>query len=158
MTASSMKKILDSFVEPGHRNFELCFGTGKPRKKVAAYLRKSRKITIYREHFQNPFDLVGAGLHELAHHLTWELDGVSIAPARSQRKRIPPHGKEFRKHLSGLIRDFNFRYREQAQGVLAYKPRKPTRSPRFVTFEPNQCYRNKIATTSVCLAKTKASG
>lgn len=155
MTVSSIKKILDFFVEPRHRNFELCFGRGKPRKMVAMYLRKSRTITIYKEHFQNPFDVVGAALHELAHHLTWEFDDVSFTSARSQGKRFPRHGKEFRKHLNRLTRDFNFCYREHAQGVLVYNPRKPTRSPRFVTYEAIRRYRDNIATVSVSLAKTK---
>lgn len=107
MTASSMKKILDSFVEPRHRNFELCFGSGKPRKMVASYLRQRRRVTHFMEYFDGPFDMVAAALYELAHHLTWEFDAVSFTSARSQGKRL---------------------------------------------------YRNKIVTTSVSLAKTKASG
>lgn len=140
MTASSMKKILNSFVEPSHRNFELCFGSGKPRKMVASYLRQRRRVTIVTEYFDDPFDMVGAAMHELAHHLTWEFDAASFTSARSQKKRLPHHGKEFRKHLSRLIRNFFVRYREQVQGVLAYNPRKPARSPRFVTFETIQRY------------------
>lgn len=60
--------------------------------------------------------------------------GLCGAASGSQRKLRRFHGKIFAKALDGLLRDFAFRYREHAKGILVFDPRRPSLAPRFVSF------------------------
>lgn len=80
-----IEQILKSFAAARHRDFTVVFATGGS-KFLGSYLRKTRTVTLHPKKFDNQFELIGGGLHELAHHLIWEMHpGARLA-----------HGKEFR--------------------------------------------------------------
>lgn len=122
-------QVLKSLARPEHWDFRVAFANAQPRKQVATYLRRTRTITINACHFENAQDILGAGLHEMAHHIDWETNTTL-----HQRKRIKIHGKEFRRVLRGLVAAFNHRYGDVEKGWLVFNPSKPRRCPRFVKF------------------------
>jgi len=83
---------------------------------------------------QNRFELLAIGLHELAHHLTWEFNGDVYASRDGEEKHIRHHGKEFLRHLKTLVREFNLRYGDRVKGMMFCSSRKTTHSPAFVKF------------------------
>jgi hypothetical protein len=129
LTREQTVRILKTLALPEHRDFRIAFSNIKPRKYAATYLRRTRTITINAGRFESAQDILGAGLHEMAHHIDWETN-----TALHQRKRIKTHGKEFRRVLRGLVAAFNHRYGDVEKGWLVFNPRKPTRCPRFVKF------------------------
>jgi hypothetical protein len=126
---SELASTLKSLLSEQHRDFTVVFLVGKPRRFVAHYSRAKRQITIYPEHFENFLDMVGAGLHELSHHVMW-----NAHPALLRRRHRLRHGKLFRKYMDALLGTFNLKYREQFNGGFVWNRSKPTRSPRFVKF------------------------
>ena len=115
-------KILKSMVPDQHRDFIVQFDGASPKSHVASYRRTgdTKIITLQTGHFDNPFDMLGAGIHEVAHHLAYN-SGVK------ERAR---HGIIFRQYLDWLIRRFNAA--NGRDGRFIWNRRKPTRSPRFV--------------------------
>jgi len=104
MTAGGLKDFLNSFVEAQYRTFDVRFACDTGKGPVGTYLKKTRVITIYPNKLRGRFELLGTGLHELAHHLTWEFDGDVYASRDGEEKHIRHHGKEFLRHLKTLVR------------------------------------------------------
>ncbi|HEY1234946.1 MAG TPA: hypothetical protein VGH22_16325 [Candidatus Binatia bacterium] len=134
MTAGELKNFLNSFVEPQHQTFDVRVEQDTGKGPVATYLRKTRVITIYPKKLRSRFELLGTGLHELAHHLTWEVDGHVYASRDGNERHTRHHGKEFLRHLKALVREFNVRYSDSARGMMFCSSRKTTHSLAFVKF------------------------
>lgn len=134
MTAKGLKKFLISFVEPQHQGFDVRFVSNQRTRCVGDYVRKTRLITIYPDNIKTRLELLATGLHELAHHLTWECSDHMKDRSLAERKRTRHHGKEFVRQLKQLTQTFNFKYGERMEGFMYCSARRPTHSPKFVKF------------------------
>jgi hypothetical protein len=92
MRPVELKNILYSLVEPQHQTFDVRFVPETKKGPLGTYLRKTRLITIYPKQLQSRFELLGTGLHELAHHLTSECDGHVYALSDLDGKHVQHHG------------------------------------------------------------------
>jgi predicted SprT family Zn-dependent metalloprotease len=125
LTPQMQKRItewLRILVAAPHQSFTVEFTNTKPTL-AATYLRSKRTITIHLGHCDQIMDVVGLGIHELAHHVTMNL-------FRSN-KNIKPHGKEYRSVISYIVADFNLYFSKTLKGRMVYLPRKPRHAPRF---------------------------
>jgi hypothetical protein len=134
MRPVELKNILYSLVEPQHQTFDVRFVPETKKGPLGTYLRKTRLITIYPKQLQSRFELLGTGLHELAHHLTSECDGHVYALSDLDGKHVQHHGKEFSRHLKALVTEFNVRYGDRVKGLMFCSSRRASRSPGFVRF------------------------
>jgi hypothetical protein len=129
MIKKRLMKILNSLLIKEHRNFTIAFNPDRRPRSVATYVRAKRLITIHAGHFENPLDMLGAAIHEMVHHVNWNLHG----PGR-RAGTVKQHGKEFRRLMHAMIGVFNCRFGDSFGGRFVWSRRKPTRSPRFVKF------------------------
>ena len=135
MKAKGLKDFLNSLVEPQYQTFDVRFLPGTKKGPLGTYLRKTRLITIYPNKFQSRFELLGTGLHELAHHLSWGCETRTDGSSLTERKPgSRSHGKEFVHRLKQLTQTFNLRHGERLKGFMFCSSRNPSRSPGFVKF------------------------
>jgi hypothetical protein len=137
MTARHLKVLLDSLVWPEARKFEVQFGLRRTRRILGTYRRSARMITIIRKNNHGSLDIVATGLHELAHHMTWEKDQQEYHVTANGQQRRRSHGKNFFSNLHQLAHVFNTRYRKRLQGAMFCDLRCPAQSPFYMT--PEEC-------------------
>ena len=132
MTAGQLKLLLDSFVALEEREFAVCFATRRTRRVLGTYRRSTRMITIVKKNNKGPLDVVATGLHELAHHLTWEKDQHEYYTGENGKGRWRCHGKNFFLNLHRLSAAFNERYRKHLNGAMLCDPHRPAQSPFYL--------------------------
>ena len=152
LTEERLVRILNSLIIKKHRNFTVVFTHDCPSRSVATYLRSERLITIHAGHFDNPLDMLGAGIHEVVHHVNWNLRAPGL-----RDRTVKRHGKEFRRLMGAMIGVFNFRYRELFGGRFVWSRRKPTRSPRFVEFTVSKAQRRRSIASSAVQSRHQKS-
>lgn len=141
---AELKSLLCSLftLNDEERDFEIEYSSGSPRRIRGAYIAKRKILRLYPNTVnkalakrQASLELVGAALHEFAHHLHVTRNKVALTSRFHQGKKIPLHGAEFKKILEELLAAFNFRSRESLKGLMVYNRRRARVPPRFVRFD-----------------------
>jgi hypothetical protein len=137
MIPGHLKVLLDSLVMPKDRQFDVRFVERRTQRVLGTYRRSTRMITIIRRNNHGPLDVIATGLHELAHHLTWETAQHEYRVAADGKTRCRRHGESFLAKLHTLSLAFNERYRTRLKGAMRCDRRRPGQSPFYMT--PEDC-------------------
>lgn len=115
MNASGLKAILNSLVVKSDQDFTVEIQPKPNRIKTitARYHASEKRIVIFRKP-NDTLNVLGSGIHELAHHLCRKHHGI--------RK----HGKVYRRTLDVLVRIFNQQYSKKIGLRVTWDKRRPS--------------------------------
>lgn len=135
MKAPFIKTLLDSLVAPEERDFEIRFVRRPTRRVSGSYRYSTRTIKIVRRNNDGWFDLIGTGLHELAHHLNFKRGQIEWRLGPSGQRRGQYHGAAFLGALVEVTQAFNRRFCRHHAGKMVCDAKRLRQSPFFLTAE-----------------------
>lgn len=127
MNADDIKLMCDSLIDPDDRNYTVRIDQ-RPARYAGTYRLSKREVVLYPNCpslDKGNWNLIGAALHEVAHHII----------RKNLSRFLTPHGPQFCQVLDEITALWNFRYREIVAGYLDFDPDRPTRAPSFKRFE-----------------------
>lgn len=134
MNENQLKHFLTALYTRAIPPFEVRYSGARTKALKAKYIRHPPTIVIYTRKNTQRMAIIGAGIHELAHHVNYANNGTAMLERLRKTGREPHHGQLFRRTLEEIVGRFNFLYREHVKGIFVVNPRRVSAAPVFQPF------------------------